>query len=162
MQQMTGTATLGHVAIVTQDPAAMAAFYRDLLGLEVTLQGSLPPLGDFAFLSGQPQTEFAELSFVTNPRAKHIALRVESLAALKAVYAEAKRRALPFPSPPLNHQVSLSLYLLDPDGNMLEVYWATGEKPAGPVAEPVDLERPETQLLALVQRRETVPQGGRP
>jgi catechol-2,3-dioxygenase len=140
----------------------LAAFYRDLLGLEVTLQGSLPQLGDFAFLSGQPQSEFAELSFVTNPKAKHIALRVESLAALKATYAEAKRRAIPFPSPPLNHQVSLSLYLLDPDGNMLEVYWATGVKPAGPVAEPVDLERPEAELLALVQGRETVPQGGKP
>jgi catechol-2,3-dioxygenase len=87
---------------------------------------------------------------------------MESLAALKAVYAEAKRRAIPFRSPPLNHQVSLSLYLQDPDGNALEVYWATGEKPAGPVAEPVDLERPEAELLALVQGRDTVQQGGRP
>src|SRR5690242_9149191 len=110
---MNGTATLGHVAIVTQDPAALAAFYRDLLGLEVTLQGALPPLGDFAFLSGQPQTEFVELACATNPRAQHLAWRVESLAALKAVYAEAQRRALTLPSPPLNHQVSLSLYLLD-------------------------------------------------
>lgn len=153
--------TLGHVAIVTRDPAPMAAFYRDLLGLEVTLQGSLPELGDFAFLSGQPKTEFAELAFVTKPEAKHIALRVESLAALKAVYAEAKRRAVPMPFPPLNHQVSLSLYLQDPDGNRLEIYWATGEKPAGPLAEPVDLERPEAELLALVQGREIVPRGGK-
>ena len=159
---MTGVATLGHVAIVTQDPAPMAAFYQDLLGLEVTLQGSLPQLGDFAFLSGQPETEFAELSFVTNPRAKHIALRVESLAALKAVYAEAQRRTITLPSPPLNHQVSLSFYLQDPDGNTLEVYWATGVKPGDPMAEPVDLDRPDAELLALVQGREAVQRGGRP
>ena len=139
----------------------MADFYRGLLGLEVTLQGSLPPLGDFAFVSGQPETEFAELAFVTNARAKHIALRVESLAALKAVHAEAKRRNIPLPSPPLNHQVSLSLYLQDPDGNMLEVYWATGERAGDPAAEPVDLERSEAELLALVQGREPVQRGGR-
>ena len=158
---MTRTATLGHVAIVTQDPARMADFYRDLLDLEITLQGSLPQLGDFAFLIGQPETEFAELSFVTNPRARHIALRVESLAALKEVYAEAKRRNIIRPSPALNHQASLSLYLQDPDGNMLEIYWATGEKAGEPMAEPVDLERPEAELLALVQGREPVQQGGR-
>lgn len=156
---MTGAPALGHVAIVTQNPTPLAAFYRDLLGLEVTLQGSLPQLGDFAFLSGQPATEFVELAFVTNPRAKHIALRAESLAGLKAVYAEAKRRDVPFPAPPLNHQVSLSLYLQDPDGNMLEVYWATGVKPGDPMAEPVDLDRPEEDLLALVQGREPVRQG---
>src|SRR5919202_5959806 len=105
MQQMNGTATLGHVAIVTQDPASMAAFYRDLLGLEITLQGALPQLGDFTFLSGQPDREFVELALVTNPKARHIALRVESLAALKAVYSEVRRRNMPLLSPPLNHQV---------------------------------------------------------
>jgi catechol 2,3-dioxygenase len=139
----------------------MAAFYRDLLGMGVTLQGALPQLGDFAFLSGQPETEFAELAFVTNPRARHIALRVGSLATLKAVYAEVKRRKIPLPSPALNHQVSLSLYLQDPEGNMVEIYWATGERAGEPMAEPVDLERPEAELLALVQRREPVQQGER-
>jgi catechol 2,3-dioxygenase len=158
---MTEAPTLGHVAIVTQDPAAMAAFYQDLLGMEVTLQGALPQLGDFAFLSGQPETEFAELAFVTNPRARHIALRVRSLATLKAVHAEVKRRKISLPAPALNHQVSLSLYLQDPDGNMVEVYWATGEKAGEPMAEPVDLERPDAELLALVQRREPVQQGER-
>ena len=148
---MNRTATLGHVALVTQDPKPMAAFYNELLGLEVTLEGALPPLGDFAFLSGQPQSEFVELAFVTKPEAKHIALRVESLAALKTVYAEVKKRGIPLPNPPLNHQVSLSLYLTDPDGNQLEVYWATGEKPTGPVVEPIDLELPESEILALVR-----------
>ena len=148
-------ATLGHVALVTKDPMATAAFYRNLLGLEVILQGSIPQLGEFAFLSGQPDAALPELGFVTKPEAKHIALRVESLAALKAVYAEAKTRGIPIPFPPLNHKVSLSLYLSDPDGNRVEVFWATGEKTDVAVAEPLDLERPESELLEVIRGRKT-------
>lgn len=149
-------ATLGHIALVTTDPTAIAAFYHELLGLEVILQGSLHQLGEFAFLSGRPDAQLPELAFVTEPGARHIALQVESLSALKDVHAEAKARGIPIPIPPLNHRVSLSLYLRDPEGNILEVFWATGERADAPHAEPVDLERPDSELLALIRGREAI------
>ena len=53
----------------------------------------------------------------------------------------------------LNHRCSLSLYLHDPEGNLVEVHWATGLKTDTPFVESIDLddlERPEPALRELV------------
>jgi catechol 2,3-dioxygenase len=128
---------LNHVAVPARNPKQLAAFYRDFLGLRTTLEGALPPMGDFVFLSDRPE-QFQTLAFMTEPRGRHIAWQVDSLAALKAVYADAKEKGIVIDMA-LNHQATWSLYLHDPEGNGIEVFWATGERPAGPVAEPLDL-----------------------
>ena len=54
----------------------------------------------------------------------------------------------------LNHGCSLAFYFHDPEGNMLEVFWATGVKTWEPIAEPMQpntLERPEQELLDLIR-----------
>src|SRR5262249_46299358 len=130
-------AHLDHIAIPAQHPKELASYYCTLLGLDQTLEGVLPNLGDFAFLgdtnAGQPQI----LALITRPESRHIAWRVESLAALKAFYANTKAHAIPI-SVALNHRVSLSLYLRDPEGNALEVFWPTGQQVEGTYAEPFD------------------------
>jgi catechol 2,3-dioxygenase len=143
---------LGHIAVPARNPLDMARFYRDFLGLGVTLEGSLPGWGEFVFLSDRPEEDPQTLTFMTRPEARHIAWKVESLAALKALYAAAKARGIPVDFA-LNHRVSLSLYLRDPEGNGLEIYWPTGQTTDGLVAEPVDLaqmEKTDAELLALV------------
>jgi catechol-2,3-dioxygenase len=79
-----------------------------------------------------------------------VALEVESLEALRTVCAEAKSRGIS-PSTALNHRVSISVYFHDPEGNMVEVFWATGRQDRDrPYADPIsleDLERPESELL---------------
>lgn len=135
---MTAKVRLAHIAVPAQNPRALAAFYQDFLGLAVTLEGALPPMGDFVFLSDRPAEQSQTLTFMTQPRAKHIAWEVDSLAALKAVYADAHARGIAIDRA-LDHGVTWSLYLHDPEGNGLEVFWATGQ-PAGPSsAEPLEL-----------------------
>ncbi len=146
---MTAKVRLGHVGVVASDPNASAQFYRDLLGMEVTMEGSFPALGDFVFLSDRPEEQLQTVMLATNPRAAHVALEVESLGALKAIYADARARGVPI-AMALDHKVTLSLYVLDPDGNGVEVYWSTGQTVDRAYGVPVDLDKTETELLELV------------
>jgi catechol-2,3-dioxygenase len=129
----------------------MATFYHEFLGLERTLEGTLPALGTFVFLSDRPAEQAQTLTFMTRPEARHIAWEVESLAALKALYAAARARGISIDMA-LNHRASLSLHLHDPEGNALEIYWPTGQTVEGLYAEPFDpalLDQPDAALLAL-------------
>jgi catechol-2,3-dioxygenase len=139
-------ARLGHVALPATDPAGLAGFYGELLGLEPTLQGALPALGDFVFLSGQPADALQELTFMTRTEARHVAFEVDSLAHLKAVHASARERGVRILMA-LDHRSSISLMLVDPEGNNVEVYWSTGRPADGLYAAPIDLDRPETELM---------------
>jgi catechol-2,3-dioxygenase len=142
---------LGHVALPAGDPAGLASFYGDLVGLTPTLRGSLPGLGDFIFLSGQPADVLQELTFMTRPEARHVAFEVESLATLKDVHARAKQQGVRILMA-LDHRSSVSLMMVDPEGNNLEVYWLTGLQAGEPYAAPIDLDRPETELMKQFQQ----------
>src|SRR3984893_1025283 len=118
---MTVPVQLGHVSVPAKDPKQLAAFYRHLLGLEVTMAGSVPGLGEFVFLNERPQAELPLIALHTNPQGKHIALQVESLEALRTVCADAKARGIPVYMA-LNHRVRISVYFQDPEGHIIQVY----------------------------------------
>ena len=149
---MAAKVRLGHVALPAQHPRELATFYREFLGLDVTMEGALPALGEFAFLSDRPPDVRQALALMTRPDARHIAWEVESLAALKALYADAKARGIPI-AIALNHRETLSFYVRDPEGNSVEIYWPTGQRADQPYAQPLgpdQLEQPDSVLLALV------------
>lgn len=134
---MAAKVKLGHIAIPAQNPKELATFYADFLGLGATLDGMIPNLGDFVFLSDNPHEHLQTLALITRPEARHIAWEAESLAALKSLYANAKSRGLQIFA--LNHRVTLSLYMRDPEGNSIELFWPTGKTSSGLFAEPFDL-----------------------
>jgi catechol-2,3-dioxygenase len=149
---MAANVRLGHVAIPAQQPAALAQFYHAVLGLEESLTGTLPTMGDFVFLSDRGEAPLPLIAFVTRAQARHIAWEVESLAALQRVYADAKALGAPILFA-FHHRVTVSLYLQDPEGNMVEAYWPTGRADKGVYADPIDLtlfEQDEAALRAAV------------
>jgi catechol-2,3-dioxygenase len=149
---MTAQLRIGHVAVPAKDPRGLAEFYCRGLGLSVSMSGEIPQLGQFVFLGDRPDAPLPLLALQTNPAARHVAFEVESLAALQDWYARAKANGIAVEFA-LNHRCSLSLYLHDPEGNAVEVYWATGLKTDDAFVEPIaldDLEQPEPALRERV------------
>jgi len=150
-----------HVGLHASDPAASAAFYQDVLGMEIT-GGSSPDdrFGATAFLSSRPDEESHEIALFANPAFAHVAFKVSSLAELRSLHARVVDRNIPVKFA-ADHGVSLAFYFDDPDGNMVEVYWPTRDgsgkhrqaEERQPYMEPLDLSEPEEVLLEKVAPR---------
>jgi catechol 2,3-dioxygenase-like lactoylglutathione lyase family enzyme len=137
-----------HVGLHATNPVASAEFYRDVLGMEI-VGGSAPdhPLGASAFLSSRPNEESHEVALFANPAFAHIAFKVSSLAEFRSFHARVVEKNIPIKSA-FNHRVSFAFYFDDPDGNMIEVYWPTGDLSwRQPQAKPLDLSQPDEVLL---------------
>jgi catechol-2,3-dioxygenase len=136
-----------HVGLGARDPAALAAFYRDVLGLQV-VGGSAADTSAFgatAFLSSHPAEESHDLALFANPAFQHTAFKVRSLADLRAVYQRVLGRGVPVKMA-FNHGVSIAFYFDDPEGHLIEVYWPTGVAHRQPHGDPIDLTRPEEAI----------------
>lgn len=140
-----------HVGVYAANPAASAEFYRDVLGMEIT-GGSTPdhPLGASAFLSSSPNEQSHEIALFANPAYAHFAFKVSSLAELRSFHARVVEKNIPIKFV-FNHRESFAFYFDDPDGNMIEVYWSTGNLSwKQPHVEPLDLSQPDEALLEQV------------
>jgi len=137
-----------HVGLGATNPAASAEFYRGVLGMEI-VGGSAPdhPLGASAFLSSRPDEESHEIALFADPAFAHIAFKVSSLAEFRSFHARVVEKKIPIKFV-FNHGVSFAFYFDDPDGNMIEVYWPTGDLSwRQPYVEPVDLSQPDEALI---------------
>ncbi len=138
-----------HVGLHAQNPASSAEFYRDVLGMQI-VGGSAAdhPVGATAFLSSRPDEESHEIALFSNPAFAHVAFKVSSLAELRSVYDRVLERTIPIKFT-ANHRVSFAFYFDDPDGNLIEVYWPTGDLRGllQPYMEPLDLSQPDAVLL---------------
>jgi catechol-2,3-dioxygenase len=135
-----------------KDPAALAEFYREVLGMKA-VGGSGPDnpfVGASNFLSSRPDEESHEIVFFADARLRHTAFRVATLAELRERYRSVAARGLPIKMA-LNHGVSLAFYFDDPEGNMIEIYWATDLHYGQPYGHPIDLTLPEDALLRDVE-----------
>ena len=147
METITG---FHHVGMVADDPAALADFYRDVLGMTITGGSSADgPFGATAFLSSRPEEENHELAIFANPMFRHFAFKVASLADLRALHHQITERGIPIKMA-MNHGCSLAFYFDDPEGNMIEVYWPTGLDNWQPHGDPLDLDASDADLIAEV------------
>jgi catechol-2,3-dioxygenase len=139
-----------HVGLRATNPAASAEFYRDVLGMEI-VGGTAPdhPLGATAFLSSRPDEESHEIALFADPAFAHTAFKVSSLAEFRSFHARVVEKNIPIKFV-FNHRASFAFYFDDPDGNMIEVYWPTGESYTQPYVEPLDLSQPDETLLEKI------------
>ena len=116
---------LGHVVVQVRDIKTSEAFYQGLLGLPVCAREP----GKMSFFTLGNHHDFAILAVgkdAPGPDAKgvglaHVAFKVgDSLDDLRAVKAELDAAGVE--CLPIDHEVSLSLYCHDPDGNQVELY----------------------------------------
>ncbi len=138
---------LGHFALAAKDPNELAGFYERFLGLHRVGKVVTERTGAMVFLSteldGPP-----ELQLMSNPAGRHVAFKVDSLAELRELYAEAPKRGARIVMS-LDHGPTFSFYVHDPEGNACEVFWETGRRSDGG-NRPIDLTKPEAELLELI------------
>jgi catechol-2,3-dioxygenase len=145
------TLGLGHVGMFARNPATLAEFYRDVMGMQIVGgTDERHPFGATAFLSSRPGEEAHEIAMFNNPQLAHRAFKVGSLRALKRFYQKIVGRGIPIKFE-FNHGISLAFYFPDPEGNMIEVYWRTGVECPQPCAKTVDLTKSESELLEELQ-----------
>ena len=135
---------LYHVGLHAKDPAQMAAFYRDVMGMQIVSRVDSPE-AQMIFLSSRPNEEAHELVFTSNPELAHIAFKVETLADLRAFYQHIVEKGLPIEMA-FNHGASLAFYFRDLEGNLIEIYWPTDLASKQPDSYPLDLTLPETAI----------------
>jgi catechol-2,3-dioxygenase len=138
---------LCHVGMHARNPALLAAFYRDVMGLQIVGGSDAKhPLGPTAFLSSRPHDESHEIAMFSKPEFVHQAFRVGSLAALKRFHQRITRLGIPIKFQ-FHHGISIAFYFADPEGNMIEVYWRTGIDRPQPCAQAIDLTKSEEELV---------------
>jgi len=140
---------LGHVVLYVTDVETVAGFYRDVLGFtEIDRQN-----GFAVFSSGRTHHEMLLIEVGGAPRRRgmepglyHIGFKVaESTEELRMVYRELKERGVNIVGT-ADHTVTHSIYILDPDGNELELYadvsdvWKRDPKAILAQTKPLDLE----------------------
>jgi catechol-2,3-dioxygenase len=135
---------LGHVGLAAKDPDALADFYAGFLGLVRVAEVHTDKTGRMVLMTSRPGAA-PDFQLLSNPEARHVAFRVETLAELRQRYAAAVERGARVLFA-FDHGATLSFYVLDPEGNACEIYWETGRRPST-TNRTVDLTRPETEII---------------
>jgi catechol 2,3-dioxygenase len=151
MPEITG---LGHVGLYCHDLFKMREFYSGTLGLTIAdedLQRGI------CFLSASPETEHHELALVqTKNRSQktqfvqQVSFKVKSLDDVRAFYHRLVDAGMTIDRT-VTHGIACSVYFYDPEDNRVELYYTTPYKVRQPLGEPIDLDRPDEELLALAQ-----------
>jgi len=119
---------LGHVVVRVTDRARAEAFYGGLLGLPICARYDENGM-KMAFFTLGDHHDFAVSEVAPDPSPEpgvgpgldHVAFRIgDSLDQLRE--AKAKLDAAGVAATPIDHEVTKSLYLADPDGNGVELY----------------------------------------
>jgi len=121
---------LGHVVLYVTDLGRSARFYRETLGFKQIGEVGLGKANAVAFSSGRTHHELLLIEIGGRQKEKHgvepglyhIGLKIgDSPEDLKKVYKELKEKGVIIVGAS-DHTVTHSLYILDPDGNELELY----------------------------------------
>jgi len=143
-----------HVGIHVTDVDKMVDFYTQWFGLVKTDEGN-GPVGKGVFLSSDPH-EHHQIVFVggrapgTPSIINQLSFMVEDLPALRAYHERARNEERTI-TQVKSHGNSLSIYVLDPEGNQMEIYCETPWYVSQPVSLPLDFSHSDEEILARVE-----------
>jgi len=144
--------SLGHMGLYVRDIERSVAFYRDILGMNISDRSSRGTV----FMTAQDRLqEHHELLLAPGREGdgkvlQQISFRCASLADVKEFYRIFLERQVPIQRV-VTHGNAVSIYFEDPDANSVEVYWPTGIDVPQPFGKPVDLTKSEDEILARVK-----------
>ncbi|MGA0611655.1 VOC family protein [Caldimonas sp. KR1-144] len=159
-----------HFGMFVSDIARMERFYAGVLEFTVTDRGQLAGASgpvDLVFLSRDPDEHHqivlvsgrpASLAF--NP-INQISLAADSLATLRAMHARLLEEDCSEITP-VTHGNAVSIYVRDPEGNRLELYFDLPWYVSQPMRLPVDLAGDEAELMARFEAHARSLPGFRP
>jgi catechol-2,3-dioxygenase len=146
--------SLGHLGFYVKDVERSVAFYRDILGLQVSDRS---PRGSVFMTAQDRLAEHHELLIApgrqdgTANTIQQISFRCASLADVKDFYRLFLERKVPIQRI-VTHGNTVSIYFEDPDGNSVEVYWPTRIDVPQPFGKPIDLTKSDEEILAQVKQ----------
>jgi len=142
---------LGHTGVYVRDLEKMRAFYTRVLGLTVTDEDLDRGL---VFMSSRPKEEHHEFVIMrgrTGPDdakvVQQISWHVDSLEELLEFHRTLQAEQEVTVEREITHGIAIAIYFLDPEGNRIEVYWATDKDIPQPFGRPVDLDQPADAVL---------------
>jgi catechol-2,3-dioxygenase len=145
---------LGHIGLYVRDLDRMSAFYRDFMGMQVTKYSP----GRAVFLSADPEAVDHEIALMTgrapdeSPQLiQQISLRVNTLDDLRDFKRRILQEGYTIDSI-VTHLSAIGCYFFDPEGNRTEVFWLTGRPSWVMVGVPIDIDRPDAEILAQIDR----------
>ncbi|MFS8975081.1 VOC family protein [Cupriavidus necator] len=145
--------TPSHFGIYVTDLPKMVAFYTETFGLTITDRGEGRTFrNQLVFTSASPdQHHQLVLASGRPPEAKfstvmQISFAVPSIQDLRDISAKAIACGASNVRG-LNHGNALSVYMLDPEGNMVEIYVDTPFYVAQPHGDPLDLSKDDETIL---------------
>ncbi|RAN69545.1 hypothetical protein B5P43_35295 [Bacillus sp. SRB_336] len=147
---------LSHLGIFCKDLDAMVEFYCREFGMIVSdsglgKSGKAATKRRGAFLTGDP-SEHHQLALIegrakdTPPTTAQISFLVPTLSELRAFWRHVVKTGIPV-QVVKNHGTAWSIYIDDPDGNMIEVYTHSEYYTQQPLGEPLNLEDSEEEIL---------------
>lgn len=146
-----------HIGIFVHDLAKMQGFYEDVLGFAVTDRGTLDGAG-IVFLSRDAREHHQIVLVTGRPAAldfnivNQISLRAQTLSDLRGVFSLLEREGVE-ELVAITHGIAWSVYCRDPEGNRIEIFTDTPWYVEQPHREPIDLARPEPEILAETEAR---------
>jgi len=120
----------GHVALVVGDVEKSKAFYHGVLGMDIREEdpdhgGTFLGVGTHGHnvdLFPQSAVSDRQLDELAGQRMHHLALEVATEEDLIAAYKTLKEAGVTIEAT-MNHESQHSIYIKDPDGNRVEIYW---------------------------------------
>jgi catechol-2,3-dioxygenase len=142
--------SLGHMGFYVRDIERSVAFYRDILGLQVSDRS---PRGGVFMTAQNRLAEHHEILLAPGRNddgkvnvLQQISFRCGTVGDVKEFYRVFVENNVPI-NRCVSHGNTVSIYAQDPDGNSVEVYWPSGVDVPQPFGKPMDLSKSEAEIM---------------